>query len=86
MVCFVVMYPILTQTCPWSKNYKYHVWMKRHPHHNDNDDGDANDITHLEVDNEDNDLGDRSLQTEQVSVLDFHRLIRHKINNVWTNL
>ena len=56
--------------------------MRVNCYHDDNDDGDANDITHLEVDNEDNDLGDRSLQTEQVGVLDFHRLI----NNMWTNL
>ena len=60
--------------------------MRVNRHHDDNDDGDANDITHLEVYNEDDDLGDRSLQTEQVGVLDFHRLIRHKINNMWTNL
>ena len=39
-------------------------------------------LPHLEVYNEDDDLGDRSLQTEQVGVLDFHRLI----NNMWTNL
>ena len=50
----------------------------RHPHH----DNDENHISHLEVDNEDDDLGDRSLQTEQVGVLIFHGLIRHKINNM----
>ena len=50
-------------------------------HHDDNDDGDANDITHLEVDNEDDDLGDGRLQTEEIGVLIFQGLIDHKINN-----
>ena len=32
--------------------------MRVNRHHDDNDDGVANDITHLEVYNEDDDLGD----------------------------
>ena len=46
----------------------------------------ANDIGHLEVDNENDDLGDGSLQTEEVSVLVFQGLIHQKIISMWTNL
>ena len=46
----------------------------------------ANDIGHLEVDNENDDLGDGSLQTEEVGVLVFQGLIHQKMISMWTNL
>ena len=43
---FCVEQKLTQKSCSWSKNDKYHVWMKRHPHH-DNDDGDENDTLKL---------------------------------------
>ena len=45
-----------------------------------------NNIGHLEVDNEDDDLGDRSLQTEWVGILVLQGLINQKINNMWPHI